>query len=103
MSDDAHLLIGRANGNAYRRINKSESGTEIPPAYMITDSDGAVWVLGTEYNPQRYGYGVLEFNVLRNDVDTREFASRIIYDRGVVKLYGRDGLRVFSRSRKCFI
>ncbi len=104
MSDDDHLLIGRANGNVYRRINKSESGLEIPPAFMITDSDGAVWTLGTEYKQELYDFrGVLEFNVLRNDVDVGEFASRIVYKMGVVRLYGRDGSRVFSRSRKCFI
>lgn len=97
MSDDDHLLIGRANGVTFRRENPTEAYVVIPPAWMITDSDGATWTFGTEFN-------VLgEINVLRNDVNTGEFAQRIEYRRGVVKLYGKGGTRSFSRSRRHFI
>jgi len=97
MSDDAHLLIGTALGRTWRRENKTESYVVIPPALIITDSDGATWTLGTEYNVH------MEFNVLRNDKDTGEFASRIEYQRGVLRIYGRDGWRTFSRNRRHFI
>lgn len=96
-SDDAHLLIGRANGQTIRRENKTESYVVIPPALWITDSDGAVWTLGTEYTVH------MEFNVLRNDVDTGQYAARIEYRAGVLRIYGRDGWRTFSRNRRHFI
>lgn len=97
MSDDDHLLIGRANGVVFRRADKTESYVTVPPAYIITDSDGGTWTFGAEYN----GYG--EINVLRNDVNTGEFAQRIEYRKGVVWLYGRAGWRSFSRNRRHII
>ena len=97
MHDDDHLLIGRANGVTFRRENKTESYVVIPPAYIITDSDGATWTFGIEFNTHG------EINVLRNDIDTGEFAQRIEYRRGVVRLYGKAGMRAFSRSRRHFI
>lgn len=96
-NDDAHLLIGRALGQTWRRADKTESYVCIPPALIITDSDGGTWTFGTEFN----AYG--EISVLRNDVDTGEFAERIEYRRGVVRLYGKSGTRVFSRSRRHII
>lgn len=97
MSDDDHLLIGRALGVNYRRENKTEAYVCIPPALIITDSDGGTWTFGTEFN----AYG--EINVLRNDVNMGEFAQRIDYRGGVVRLYGKGGTRSFSRSRRHFI
>ena len=97
MSDDNHLLIGRALGVTYRRADKTEPYVCVPPALVITDSDGGTWTFGTEFN----AYG--EINVLRNDVDTGEFAQRIEYRGGVVRLYGKGGGRSFSRSRRHFI
>ena len=96
-SDDAHLLIGRALGATYRRENATEEYVSIPPAFMITDSDGAVWTLGHEYNTD------FEFNVLRNDVHTGEYASRMERIRGVVRIFGKGGWRSFSRNRRHFI
>jgi hypothetical protein len=95
--DDDHLLIGRALGQTWRRENKTESYVSVPPALIITDSDGGTWTFGTEFN----AHG--EINVLRNDIDTGEFAERIEYLKGVVRLYGKSGLRSFSRSRRHFI
>lgn len=97
MSDDAHLLIGRANGVTFRRENKTEAYVVVPPAYIITDSDGGTWTFGTEFN----AHG--EISVLRNDVNTGEFAQRIEYRNGVVRIYGRNGWRSLSRNRKTFI
>lgn len=97
MSDDDHLLIGRALGQTWRRADKSESYVVIPPALIITDSDGGTWTFGTEFNV----YG--EINVLRNDVSVGEFAQRIEYRKGIVRLFGRSGRRSFSRNRRHFI
>lgn len=101
-SDDAHLLLGRALGVTFRREDRTESYVCIPPALIITDSDGGTWTLGTEYNTH------FEWNVLRNDKDTGEFASRIEYRRdnvgGVLRIYGREyGSKTLSRNKRTFI
>jgi hypothetical protein len=95
--DDAHLLIGRALGQTWRRADKSESSVCIPPALIVVDSDGAVWTLGFSSN------AFMEFNVLRNDIDVGEFASKIEYLRGVVTLYSSAGRKQFSRNRRHII
>lgn len=97
---DKALLAGRIHGVRYERENKTESYVEIPPAFIITDSDGAAWTLGTEYVEHN---GEYEFNVLRNDVDTGEVAKRIVYQKGVVKIFGHYGWKSFSRNRRHFI
>lgn len=97
---DNHLLVGRIHGVRYEREDKTESDVEIPPAFIITDSDGAAWTLGTEYSEHN---GEYEFNVLRNDVDTGEIAKRIVYRQGVVKIFGHYGWKSFSRNRRHFI
>jgi hypothetical protein len=97
MSDDTHLLIGRLQGIDFRRENKTESYVRIPPALLITDSDGAAWSFGFEFN----AHG--EINVLRNDVPTGEFAKFIEYRKGVVWLFGQAGWRHVSRNRRHFI
>lgn len=97
---DPHLLVGRLNGVRYERENKSESYVEIPPAQLIVDSDGACWTIGTQYAQHGSDY---EFNVLRNDVDMGEVAKRIVYQKGVVRIFGHYGWKTFSRSRRGFI
>ena len=97
----AGLLSGVLDGVRYERINKSENYTESPPARLITDSDGAVWGLGNEYAYKKDSY--LEFNVLRNDVDTGEMAEKIVYRKGVIWIFGSAGWRHFSRGRRHFI
>lgn len=96
----AGLLSGFANGIRYERIDKSDADVEIPPALLITDSDGAVWTLGTEYAEHN---GEYEFNVLRNDVDMDEVAKRIVYKQRRVWIFGHYGWKHFSRSRRGFI
>lgn len=97
---DKDLLVGRIHGVRYERIDKTESYVEIPPAFIITDSDGAAWTFGTEYVEHN---GEYEFNVLRNDVDTGEIAKRIVYQKGVVKIFGHYGWKRFARNRRHFI
>jgi hypothetical protein len=85
---DKHILAGQVNGLRYERENRSERDVEIPPAFLITDADGAMWTFGTEYAVHD---GQFEFNVLRNDADTGETAKRIVYRQGVVTIYGQRG------------
>lgn len=85
---DSQLLTGTLNGARYEREQRSDRDVEIPPALLITDERGGIWSFGTEYNQHS-----MEFNVIRNDVDTGATASRIVYRRGVVTIFGRDGMR----------
>jgi hypothetical protein len=94
------LLVGYIHGARYERTDKSEADVEIPPAFIITDSDGAAWTLGTQYAVHN---GEFEFNVLRNDVDTDEIAKRIVYRRRRVWIFGHYGWKHFSHSHRCFI
>lgn len=99
-SDDAHLLIGRALGQTVRRENDTESSVCCPPAAYITDRSGAIWTLGFDYIEYPYKY---EFMVLRNDQKTGQFAEKIEYRNGIVRLFGKDGTRTVSRDGKSFI
>ena len=96
---DKDMLVGIINGARYERANKTESYVEIPPAFIITDSDGAAWTIGTQYEVHS---GEFEWVVMRNDVDTGEVARKIVYQRGVVKIFGHYGWKSFSRSRRGF-
>lgn len=96
MSDDDHLLIGRALGQTWRRANVTEAYVSIPPALIIMDSDGAVWTAGRQVSPD-------EFIVLRNDLHVGETAQFVEYNNGLVRLFGRTGWRSFSRNRRHFI
>lgn len=97
---DKDMLAGVINGARYERENRSENDVEIPPAHIITDSDGAAWTIGTEYVIHN---GEFEFNVMRNDVDTGEMAKRIVYTKRVVCIFGHYGWKRFSRNRRHFI
>lgn len=97
---DNKQLVGKIYGITYIRENPSEPYVEIPPAFIITDSDGAAWTFGYEYAEHN---GEYEFNVLRNDIDMDEVAKRIVYRNGQVKIFGHYGWKAFSRSRKCFL
>lgn len=97
---DKDLLTGIIGGARYERQNKTETDVEIPPAFIITDSDGAAWTFGPQYTIHN---GEYEFSVMRNDVDTGEVAKRILYKKGVVCIFGSYGWKRFSRNRRHFI
>lgn len=99
-ADDAHLLLGKIGGKTFRRENPSEAYVCVPPALLITDSDGGTFTLGGEYVQRGW---VFEFNVLRNDVDTGEMASKIEYRGGIVRIFGVDGWRSWGRARRSFV
>jgi hypothetical protein len=90
---DSILLTGTINGTRYERENRSEAYVEVPPALLITDERGGMWTLGTEYLSYD---GQFEWNVLRDDVDTGEMASKIVCRGGRVMIYGRDGRRIWN-------
>jgi hypothetical protein len=97
---DKDILSGTINGVRYEREDKTDSYVEIPPAFIITDSDGAAWTFGPQFAEH---HGEYEFSVMRNDVDTGEVAKRIVYQRGVVCIFGSYGWKRFSRNRRHFI
>jgi len=43
---DKDILVGTINGARYERADKSENYVCVPPAFLITDSDGACWTFG---------------------------------------------------------
>ena len=90
---DSELLVGRARGVRFHRNDATEPYVEIPPAYIITESNGATWTLGNSYLQRGQ---VFEFNVMRNDIDTGEFASRIVYQRGKVRIWGQGAWKVWT-------
>lgn len=81
------LLVGQAHGARYERANPTENDVTVPPAFLITDKDGAAWTFGYQYTFGRDGK-TYEFTVLRNDVDTGEVANKIAYVAGVVTIWG---------------
>lgn len=97
---DKHLLAGVIGGARFERESKTESYVEIPPAFLITDSDGAAWTFGAQYELHN---GEYQFSVMRNDVDTGEVAKRIVYRKGAVCIFGSYGWKRFSRSRRHFL
>jgi len=83
-------FVGKVYGERYYRERKTESYVEIPPALLITDERGDAWTLGARYNDD------FEFTVLRNDIWTGEFASRIEYRGGRLRIFGKAGTRTWS-------
>jgi hypothetical protein len=67
----------------------SENYVSIPPALIITDEAGAIWTLGFIVGP--VSGGEFTFNVLRNGVDTGEFANRIERRKNEIWIYGDEG------------
>jgi hypothetical protein len=84
---DSEMLRGRALGSIYHRENRTESYVCIPPALIITDSTGATWTIGSEYEVRGWRY---YWAVLRNDVFTGEYAEKIEYLRGKIHIYTPD-------------
>lgn len=65
-----------------------------PPALVIVDEAGAVWTLGMTFGPAPRGE--YAFAVLRNGVNTGEFASRIERRRGRIRIFTRSGYKLWN-------
>jgi hypothetical protein len=80
----------------------TESYVSSPPALVITDERGARWCLGTEYaRMDDSPNGEFAFNVVRNGMDTGMFASRIERRNGKIRIFTRDGWRIWNG--RCFL
>ena len=103
MSDftfDPAMLSGRIHGARYERENVSENYVSVPPAFLLTDSKGGMWTFGPSYELHN---GEHLFAVMRNDVDMGETAKRLECKNGQIRIFGRDGWKVWSRRRNTFI
>jgi len=75
----------------------TESYVSVPPALMITDERGAVWTLGFMTQPRwKAPNGEYAFDVLRNGFDTGEIASRIERRNNKIRIFTRDGWKIWS-------
>ncbi len=84
----------------------TESYVSVPPAAWIIDETSAVWELGNQRAPemsagfhQRYAAdpgGEFAFVVLRNGQSTGEFASRIERRNGRIRIFLRDGWKIWN-------
>lgn len=76
----------------------TENYVSIPPALVITDEAGNIWTLGFRFGPILGGE--YTFNVLRNGIETGDFASRIECRNGQVKLKTPNGWRNVKTVRQ---
>lgn len=76
----------------------TEEYVSSPPALRIIDETGAVFALGTEYICPGQGSpcGEYAFNILRDGIDTGEFASRIERRRGKVRIFTKAGWKYWT-------
>ena len=86
-------FLGRLHGQPYYRVRKSEAYVEIPPALLITDECGDSWSVGFEY----FMHGDrIHYNVIHNDQDTGEYAEKIVYQNGRVRIFGWYGWKTYN-------
>src|SRR3990167_5811904 len=86
----------------------TESYVSSPPAAVIIDDAGDVWTLGLTMRRQQSTTGGIApngeyaFNVLRNGINIGEFASRIEYRAGRLRIFTSDGWKHWN-GRGTFI
>lgn len=85
---DSELLVGRAVGQTFERQDKTEAYVHVPPALIITDSNGATWTIGNDYVRKGHRF---YWSVLRNDVPVGEYTEVIEYRKGKVYIYPPSG------------
>ena len=73
----------------------TDSYVTVPPALVITDSQGAVWTLGF-IRARNHPKGEYAFNVLRNGLETGEAASRIEYRNNRIRIFTAAGWKRFT-------
>ena len=76
---------------------ESEPYVVIPPALLIRDRERNTWTMGF-MRPMRdpHRTGEYEFDVVRNGQSTGEYACRIEYRQGKVRIFGHQGWRTWN-------
>lgn len=79
------------------QIYETDSYVATPPALLITDETNTVWTLGNDFQKQDDApRGEFAFTVLRNGRWTGEFASRIERRHRKIRIFTRNGYRVWN-------
>jgi len=79
---------------AGEQLFQTENYVSVPPALIIMDEQGSVWTLG--FARQAGPKGEYSFDVLKDGQIVGEFASRIERRGGKVRIFGRDGWKVWT-------
>lgn len=83
--------------------HSTESYVSSPPALTIIDSAGDLFCLGFNTAPKGNApNGEFAFNVLVNGLETGEVASRIEMRNGRVKIFSRDGWKIWNGATRSF-
>ena len=76
---------------------ETEAYVSVPPALIITDERNDVWTLGFQTGPKaKTPNGEFAFNVVRNGFDTGEVASRIERRGGKIRIFTREGWKIWN-------
>lgn len=75
--------------------HETENYVSVPPALIITDDGNNVWTLGFSNAPDA-PKGEFAFNVLKNGVNTGEWASRIERRNGRVRVFTPSGWKWYN-------
>jgi hypothetical protein len=74
------------------QMHITEAYVSSPPALVLTDPIGDVWCIGFNQAPHgRVPSGEFAYNVLRNGLETGEFASRIEMRNRRIRIFTADG------------
>ena len=73
---------------------KTEEYVSSPPAAWIVEEDGTCWTLG--FNRGEAPHGEYAFNVMRDGVNTGEWASRIERRNGRIRCFTKDGWKIWN-------
>lgn len=93
---DSQLLAGYHRGVKYVRENKTEPYVSVPPALIITDSNGATWTLGTDYIQKGWAY---YWGIMRNDKHTGEHACKLEYRNTKLRAWTPEGSKIWVERR----
>ncbi len=74
----------------------TEAYVSSPPALLIVDESGAVWTLGMQMERYNAPRGEYSFEVLRNAIQTGEWASRIERRNGKIRIFTTVGWKQWT-------
>lgn len=95
-----HMLFPFMRRPLGEQTHETEGYVSIPPALMIQDGEGNIWTLGFDQGGWRTGE--FEYDVVvasppqLKPTRTGEFACRIEYRAGKVRIFGSAGWRTWN-------